>query len=56
MSERLPSMDQAVDMVSLLILKASQASMLRYLRDTQGDAFAQQVKAKVIAAGKAAKR
>ena len=51
-----PTFDQAVDIVSQQILKSSQVAQLRYMRETQGDAFAQQVKAKVIAAGKAAKK
>ena len=33
--------------------RSEQANQLRYMRETQGDAFAQQVKAKVVAAGKA---
>jgi hypothetical protein len=56
MTDRLPTMEQAVDIVSQQILKSSQVAQLRYMRQTQGEAFAQQVKAKVVANGKAAKK
>ncbi len=56
MSERLPSMDQAVDIVSQQMTKSGQASQLRFMRSTQGEKFAQQVKAIVIAMGKAVKK
>lgn len=56
MTDRLPTMDQAVDIVSQQMTKSGQASQLRFMRETRGDAFAQQVKTKVIAAGKAVKK
>lgn len=56
MIARLPTFEQAVDIVSQQILKSSQVAQLRYMRETQGDAFAQRVKAKVVADGKAAKK
>mgnify|MGYP000985954583 CR=1 FL=1 len=57
MSEgRLPTMEQAVDIVSQQITKSGQAAQLRFMRETQGDAFAQRVKEKVVANKKAAKK
>ena len=56
MSDRLPTMEQAVDIVSQQITRSGQAAQLRFMRETQGDKFAQQVKAKVIAEGKARKK
>ena len=55
-SDRLPTIDQAVDIVAQQMTKSGQAAQLRFMRETQGEKFAQQVKAKVIAAGKAVKK
>ncbi len=46
-------MAQAVEIIGMQLSRSEQANQLRYMRETQGDAFAQQVKAKVVAAGKA---
>ena len=46
-------MAQAVEIIGMQLSLSEQANQLRYMRETQGDAFAQQVKAKVVAAGKA---
>ena len=50
---KLPTMAQAVEIVGMQLSRSEQANQLRYMRETQGEAFAQQVKAKVVAAGKA---
>lgn len=49
---RYPSMDEAVSIVSSQLTKSGQIAQLRFMRSTQGNDFAQQVKAKVVAAGK----
>ena len=46
-------MAQAVEIIGMQLSRSEQANQLRYMRETQGEAFAQQVKAKVVAAGKA---
>ena len=46
-------MAQAVEIVGMQLSRSEQANQLRCMRETQGEAFAQQVKAKVVAAGKA---
>ena len=48
-----PTMAQAVEIIGMQLSLSEQANQLRYMRETQGEAFAQQVKAKVVAAGKA---
>ena len=48
-----PTMAQAVDIIGMQLTLGEQIRQLRYMRETQGDAFAQQVKAKVVQAGKA---
>ena len=55
METRYPTLDEAVHIVSTQITKASQIAQLRFMRSTQGEDFAQQVKAKVVAAGKVKK-
>ena len=50
---KLPTMAQAVEIIGMQLSRSEQANQLRYMRETHGDAFAQQVKAKVVAAGKA---
>lgn len=50
---KLPTMAQAVEIIGMQLSRSEQANQLRYMRETQGDEFAQQVKAKVVAAGKA---
>lgn len=57
MSEgRYPTMERAVAIVQQQITKSGKAAQLRFMRDTQGEAFAQRVKEKVIALGKADKK
>ena len=46
-------MARAVEINGMQLSRSEQANQLRYMRETQGEAFAQQVKAKVVAAGKA---
>ena len=46
-------MAQAVDIISMQLTLGEQIRQLQFMRETQGDAFAQQVKAKVVQAGKA---
>lgn len=50
---KLPTMAQAVEIIGMQLSLSEQANQLRHMRETQGEAFAQQVKAKVVAAGKA---
>ena len=50
---KLPTMAQAVEITGMQLSLSEQANQLRYMRETQGDAFAQQVKANVVADGKA---
>ena len=50
---KLPTMAQAVEIISMQLTLGEQIRQLQFMRETQGDAFAQQVKAKVVAAGKA---
>lgn len=50
---KLPTMARAVEITGMQLSLSEQANQLRYMRETQGDTFAQQVKAKVVAAGKA---
>ena len=50
---KLPTMAQAVEIIGMQLSLGEQIRQLRFMRETQGDAFAQQVKAKVVAAGKA---
>lgn len=49
-------MNEAVKIVSDLMLRQSQIDQLRFMRDTQGQAFADQVKAKVVEAGQVRKK
>lgn len=46
-------MAQAVDIISMQLTLGEQVRQLQFMREMQGDTFAQQVKAKVVAAGKA---
>lgn len=48
-----PTMAQAVDIISMQLTLGEQIRQLQFMREMQGDTFAQQVKAKVVAAGKA---
>ena len=50
---KLPTIAQAVEIIGMQLSRSEQANQLRYMRETPGEAFAQQVKAKVVAAGKA---
>jgi len=49
---RLPTMAEAVEIVGQQITLAGKLAQLRFMRETQGDDFAQQVKVKAAAAGK----
>jgi hypothetical protein len=51
MKSRLPTMAEAVEIVTMQISKSAQGQQLSYMRETQGDDFAQKVLAKVKAAG-----
>lgn len=53
---RNPTLEEAVAIIGQQLTRSSQAAQLRFMRDNQGDEFAQRVKANVIAAGKARKR
>lgn len=48
---RLPTMAEAVEIVSNQMTRISQLRQLQFMRETQGEKFAEQVKAKVVAAG-----
>lgn len=50
---KLPTMAQAVEIISMQLTLGEQIRQLQFMREMQGDTFAQQVKAKVVAAGKA---
>ena len=50
---KLPTMAQAVEIIGMQLTLGEQIRQLRFMAETQGEAFAQQVKAKVVAAGKA---
>lgn len=50
---KLPTMAQAVEIIGMQLTLGEQIRQLRFMADNQGDAFAQQVKAKVVQAGKA---
>lgn len=54
--QRLPTMSEAVDIVAQQMTLNGQVRQLRFMRETQGEAFANQVKAKVVAAGGARKK
>jgi len=53
---RLPTMQEAVEIIGMQLSKSGQARQLRYMEETQGREFAEQVKAKVIGAGKGRKK
>lgn len=48
---RLPTMKEAVEIVSSQMTRLGQVRQLLFMRETQGEKFAEQVKAKVVAAG-----
>ena len=50
-NQRWPTMAEAVEIVSAQMTRLGQYRQLQFMRETQGDKFADQVKAKVIAAG-----
>jgi hypothetical protein len=52
----LPTVLQAVEIVGMQITRKSQSEQLRFMAETQGRGFAEQVAAKVKAAGKVAKK
>ena len=56
LKQRPQTMTEAVKIVSDLMLRQSQIDQLRYMRDTQGQAFADQVKARVVEAGQVRKK
>ena len=51
MTDRYPTLSEAVEIVMAQISKSAQGRQLSYMRETQGEAFAQQVLSKVKAAG-----
>lgn len=53
---RLPSMTEAVEIIGQQLSRSGQARQLRHMRETQGEEFAQQVKAKAVQAGKVRKK
>lgn len=52
MTDRLPTMPEAIEIIGMQLSKSSQARQLRYMRETQGEKFAKQVHDKAKAAGK----
>lgn len=50
--QTLPTMAQAVEIIGTQILRKSQESQLRFMAETQGEKFANQVWAKAVEAGK----
>lgn len=52
-NQRWPTMAESVEIVSSQMTRLGQMRQLQFMRETQGEAFAQQVKAKVVQAGKA---
>ena len=48
---RLPTMKEAVDILGLATSRLAQDLQLSFVRETQGEEFAQQVRARAIAAG-----
>lgn len=53
---RLPSVAEAIEIIGKQLSKSEQANQLRFMAETQGRAFAEQVKAKVVAARMVAKK
>lgn len=51
MTDRLPTMAEAVEIVMSQISKSAQGRQLSFMRETQGEDFAQKFLAKVKAAG-----
>ena len=51
MTDRYPTMDEAVEIVMMQPTKSAQGRQLSYMRETQGEAFANQVLGKVKSAG-----
>lgn len=50
-NQRWPTMAESVEIVSSQLTRLGQMRQLQFMRETQGDKFADQVKAKVVAAG-----
>lgn len=55
MSSRNPTMVEAVEIISRCISRREQIRQLQFMEETQGRAFAEQVRDKVKAAGKVKK-
>jgi hypothetical protein len=53
---KLPSMEQAIDIIALQLDRAEQIRQCRFMEETQSRAFAEQVWKKVVAAGKDRKK
>jgi hypothetical protein len=49
-------MSHAVEIIGQQLTRQSQIEQLRFMRETQGEQFAQQVKAKVVAANQVRKK
>jgi len=55
-NQRWPTMAEAVEIVSTQMTRLGQVRQLQFMRETQGEKFAQQVKDRVVAAGEVRKR
>lgn len=55
-SARLPTLDQCVEIIGQQITRSGKASQLKFIAETQGKEFAQQVHDKAKAAGKLGKK
>lgn len=53
---KLPSMDQAIDIIALQLDRAEQIRQCKFMEETQSREFATQVWKKVVAAGKDRKK
>lgn len=55
-SARLPTMDECVEIIGQQITRNGKSAQLRFIAETQGKEFAQQVHDKAKAAGKLGKK
>lgn len=53
---KLPSMEQAIDIIAMQLSRSEQLRQCRYMEETQSREFATQVWKKVVAAGKDRKK
>lgn len=53
---RLPTLDQCVEIIGQQITRSGKSSQLKFIAETQGKEFAQQVHDKAKAAGKLGKK